>query len=377
MLELTDLQKDAQTDFNNFVNAEIVPSADHYDQIECLPSDLIQKVAKQRYLGAVLPQEYGGGGMEMITYGLLNEEIGRGCSSLRSLLTVHGMVAWAILRWGSKEQRERWLQLLSSGELIAAFALTEQEAGSDARNITSTAAAAGDYYVLNGRKKWITFGQIADLFLVFAKCGEKSSAFLVERNTPGLTIKPIKGMLGVRASMLAELEMEECRIPKSNRLGREGLGLSHIASAALDLGRYTVAWGCVGIGRACLEASVKYVNERRQFGAYLKDHQLIQKMITDMIVNVKAAKLLCLRAAHLKNTGDPQSVVETSIAKYFASVMATKTANDAVQIHGANGCSSEYSVQRYLRDAKIMEIIEGSTQIQQITIAQLGYQEFV
>ena len=175
--------------------------------------------------------------------------------------------------------------------------------------------------------------------------------------------------------MLAELHFKDCRIPQENLVCREGYGFSHVASTALDCGRYSVAWGCVGIAQACLEACLRYTSQRKQFDVYLKDHPLIRQLISDAIANVKAARLLCYQAGYLKDIGDPQSIMETSIAKYFASTIATKVANDAVQIHGANGCSSEYDVQRYLRDTKIMEIIEGSTQIQQLTIAEYGYQE--
>jgi glutaryl-CoA dehydrogenase (non-decarboxylating) len=374
VIELNDDQVRQREAFRSFVNTLVAPFADDYDRAEHLPRSLIEETAKQGYLGAVLPEEYGGGGMSMLVYGLLNEEIARGCSSLRSLLTVHGMVAHVVLKWGSKDLRARWLPRLAPGEKIAAFALTEPDAGSDARAIETSAVASSNSYVLNGRKRWITFGQIADVFLVFAQCKGRPTALLVERNTPGLTIEPITGMLGVRASMLAELQFENCRVPRENIVGREGFGFSHVASMALDLGRYTVAWGCVGIGQACLEASLNYAGERRQFGAYLKDHQLIRRMLTGMITNVKAARLLCLHAGYLKDLGAAEAIMETSVAKYFASTMATKVASDAVQIHGARGCSSESPVQRYLRDAKIMEIIEGSTQMQEIMIAEHGYQ---
>jgi glutaryl-CoA dehydrogenase (non-decarboxylating) len=369
IIELTEQQRKAQATCRAFAEKEIIPLADEYELEERIPPMLVAKLSAQGYLGAGLPAEYGGGGMSMLTYGLLHEEIGRGCSSLRSLLTVHGMVAQSLLKWGSKDQRAEWLPGLAAGKLLAAFALTEPEAGSDAASIAATARPAGDSYILNGRKKWITFGQIAGLFLVFAKCEGRVAAFLVERDTPGLTIEAISGMLGVKASMLAELHFEECRVAKKNMVGREGFGLSHVASTALDFGRYTVAWGCVGIGRACLEASAKYANERQQFGVYLSEHQLIRRMITDMMTNVRAARLLCCQAGYLKDTFSPAAIIETSIAKYFASTMASRAASDAVQIHGANGCSGEYSVQRYLRDAKVMEIIEGSTQIQQTTIS--------
>jgi alkylation response protein AidB-like acyl-CoA dehydrogenase len=229
--------------------------------------------------------------------------------------------------------------------------------------------------VLHGHKKWITYGQIADVFLLFAQLNGKVSAFLVERDTPGLSMIPIAGMLGTRASMLAELHLQDCVIAKENLVGGSGFGLAPIATSALDIGRFSVACGCVGIAQACLDATLAFTSTRKQYGTLLKEHQLIQQMVTDMITNVKAARLLCHHAAYLKDKGDPATLMETFIAKYFASTAAMKAANDAVQIHGALGCSSEYPVQRYLRDAKVMEIIEGSTQIQQITIANCGYQQ--
>jgi glutaryl-CoA dehydrogenase (non-decarboxylating) len=376
-LELTSQQKNAQAEFREFVDAEVVSQANQYDQQEYTPSDLVQKFAQKRYLGAVLPKEFGGEAMDMITYGLLNEEIGRGCSSLRSLLTVHCMVSHALCKWGNKSQKNYWLPKLASGEIIAAFALSEPNVGSDAKSVETTATLSGDAYILNGHKKWITYGQIADVFLVFAQCEGKPSAFLVEKNSPGLSIKPIFGMLGVRASMLAELQLNDCRIPQENLVGRLGFGFSYVASSALDYGRYSVAWGSVGIAQACLSACIRYTSDRKQFGVYLKEHQLIRQMITNMIANIKAARLLCYQAGYLKEIGDPSSIIETSIAKYFTSTIASQVASDAVQIHGGNGCSSEYPVERYLRDAKIMEIIEGSTQIQQVTIAEYAYQEYL
>lgn len=374
-IELTSQQENYRSEFRAFVDESIGPYADQWDREEYTPPNVIQKIVQRRYLGAVLPQTWGGKGMEAIVYGLLNEELGRGCSSLRSLLTVHSMVAATLLKWGSSLQKKIWLPQLASGETIAAFALSEPNVGSDARAVETIATISGNSYLLNGQKKWITYGQIADVFLVFAQCEGKPAAFLIEKTNPGLSIKPISGMLGARASMLAELHLEDCQIPLENLVCKPGFGFSHVASSALDYGRYSVAWGCVGIAQACLQACLHYTSQRQQFGKYLKDHPLIQQMITEMIVNVKAARLLCYQAGYLKENGDPQSIMETSIAKYFASITATQAANHAVQIHGGNGCSHDYPVQRYFRDAKIMEIIEGSTQIQQLTIAQSGYQE--
>lgn len=372
-LELTAQQKSDQDEFRKFVNLEILSQADRYDREEQVSGEVIGKLARKGYLGALVPTEYGGREMEMITCGILNEEVGRGCSSLRSLLTVHGMVSQAISKWGNAQQKEKWLPRLASGEVVGAFALTEPQAGSDAKNIMTTVTATAAGYVLNGQKKWITFGQIADLFLVFAQSEGKTAAYLVEKDSPGLSLSPIHGMLGVRASMLAELHFKDCVVAKENLLGRVGLGIPYIAAMALDYGRYSVAWGCVGVAQACLDACLQYTNERKQFGVYLRDHQLIQLMLTDMLTNTKAARLLCLQAGYLRESGDPRAIVDTSIAKYFASTSLNKIANDAVQIHGANGCSSEFPVQRYLRDAKIMEIIEGSTQLQQINIAQYAF----
>jgi alkylation response protein AidB-like acyl-CoA dehydrogenase len=331
-------------------------------------------MAEAGYLGALIPKQWHGGEMDMITFGLLNEELGRGCSSLRSLLTVHSMVAHAILRWGSPQQKEHWLPKLATGEVIGAFGLSEPNVGSDAKSVETTVEVRGDAYTLNGVKKWTTYGQIADLFLIFAQSDGKISAFLVPKDIPSLAVRPLHGMLGTRASMLAELHLSDCHVPKEMLVGGRGFGLASVALSCLDIGRYSVAWGCVGLAQRCLELSLEYASVRKQFGVYLREHQLVQQMLADMITQIKAARLLCLQAGHSKTIGAPETIMETWIAKYFASTTATKVANDAVQIHGANGCSSDYSVQRYLRDARIMEVIEGSTQIQQITIAQYGYQ---
>jgi glutaryl-CoA dehydrogenase (non-decarboxylating) len=369
-IELTEQQKESREAFRAFVEAEILPHADQYDQQERIPSEVIERLAAQGYLGAALPREAGGAGMDMITFGLLNEEIGRACSAIRGLLTAHTMVARALSRWGTRSQKARWLPELASGRVIAAFGLTEPQAGSDAANLETVAVQSGKDYVLRGHKKWITFGQVADLFLVFTRSREGPAAFLIEKNTPGVRTVPISGMLGMRAAMLADLHLTDCKISSDQLLGKIGFGISHVAGMALDDGRYSVAWGCVGLARACLEAGIKYANSRKQFGAYLAEHQLIQRMITGMAVSTEAARLLCYNAGYLKEIGDPSSVLQTSIAKYFASQSANRIAQDAVQIHGANGCSRDYPVQRYMRDAKIMEIIEGTHQFYEISIAR-------
>ncbi len=369
VIEFTSEQLKHREEFRTFVDEVITPRAQENDREERMPSELCEKIAAKGYLGSMLPKQYGGLGMDMITLGLLNEEFGRGCSSARSLLTVHGMVALGINRWGSQEQKDYWLPQIASGQVIGAFGLTEPNVGSDAKSIETTAVLDGDYYVLNGKKKWITMGQVADLFLILARCEDKPTAFLVERKSPGFSTKPIKGLLGARASMIAEVLMDHCLIPKENMIGQVGTGLSHVALSSLDYGRYTIACGCVGLAQACLEESLRYARKRKQFGKPLRVNQLIQKMIAEMVVNIKAARLLCLHAGYLKDLGDPDSIMEIWNAKYFASQMVVKVSGDAVQIHGANGCCQDYPVERYYRDAKINEIIEGTTQMHEVLIS--------
>jgi alkylation response protein AidB-like acyl-CoA dehydrogenase len=374
-LELDPEQRAARADFRAFVGEHVAPHADRWDREQAVPRAAIDELARRGYLGSIVPPEHGGPGRDMITYGLLTEEIGRGCSSVRSLLTVHDMVAHAILRWGSREHKERYLPRLAKGELLGALALSEPNAGSDAKGVETVAAAEGDSWVLHGTKKWTTFGQIADLYLVLAQQEGKPTAFLVERASPGLSVRPLWGLHGTRASLLAEIGLDGCRIPKGQLLGRVGFGVSHVIAAALEHGRYSVAWGAVGVAQACLDASLSYAKSRKQFGSLLFDHQLIRAMLAEMITNVRAARLLCLRAGYLRQVGDPAAFMEVMVAKYFAATVAAKAATDAVQIHGANGCTEDYPVARYLRDSKVFEIIEGSTQIQQITIPLFDFQE--
>lgn len=373
-IRLSNLQKEKQNVFRTFVNEEIIPNAGQYDHEERIPAELIEKLAQQGYLGAILPEKYGGLGMDFISYGLLNEELGRGCASVRGLVMMQNMVGLTILKWGSEEQKARWLGRIAAGKTIAAFALTEPDVGSDAVHIqTSLAEEDEANFIINGHKKWITLGQIADLFLVFGKKLGKLCAVLLEKDSPGLSVAPITGMLGAKASMLAELQLDNCSIPLENLVGRAGFGFVPVGLTALNLGRYSIAWGCVGIGRACLEACLEHTSTRKQFGVPLKKHQLIQKMITEMVVNIKAARLLCCQAGQLQEEGNANAIMEIMAAKYFASKTAFQAANDAVQIHGAIGCSSESAVGRHLRDAKIMEIIEGTSQIHEIKIAEYAY----
>jgi glutaryl-CoA dehydrogenase (non-decarboxylating) len=376
-MQLNPAQQAAQDEFRAFVDQWVAPFADEYDRQQEMPAELIRRIAEKGYLGGIISKQYGGAGMDPVTWGLLCEEMGRGSASLLSLFTVHGMVAQAIIKWGTDAQRDKWLPKLASGELIGAFGLTEPNVGSDAASIETTATPDGEGWILNGRKRWISFGQVATLLLIFAQQEGKAGAFLVERGTPGFATGAITGMLGFRSAMIADVFLDNCRIPGDQLVGRMGFGFSHIAGAALDHGRFCVGWGCLGMAQAALEASLAYAGKRKQFGGFLKGHQMIQELLANMFTQIRAARALCYRAAWLKQQGDPSLIMETSIAKYFASRMVVQVASDAVQIHGANGCHDSYPVARYLRDAKIMEIIEGSNQMQQVIISKYGYQDYI
>ncbi|NBI30599.1 acyl-CoA dehydrogenase family protein [Chengkuizengella marina] len=373
LFELNETQRNNKKRFRKFVNDEIIPVAGQHDRLEKIDEIVISKMKENRYLGSMIPEAYGGLGMDMISLGILNEEIGRGCASVRSMLTVHGMVALAILRWGTEEQKQYWLPKMAAGDIIGAFGLTEPDVGSDAKSIKTTVEMTENRYILNGTKKWTTMGQIADIFLIFAQFEGKPGAFIVERSNVNLQITAMHGLLGARASMIAELNFNDCIIPENNLIGKVGIGLSHVAFSCLDYGRYTIAWGCIGTAQAALEASIDYAGKREQFGKKIKENQLIQKMIAEMYVQVKAGRLLCYQAASLREKGDPDSIMETWVAKYFCSTMVNKVAGDAVQIHGGNGCYNEYDVERYYRDAKINEIIEGTTQIHEILISKHSF----
>jgi glutaryl-CoA dehydrogenase (non-decarboxylating) len=368
-----------EAEVRDFVTRCVAPIADEMHRTQRTPPAVIAQLAERGYLGAAVPTAYGGRGLDAISLGLVAGEIAAGCSSLRSLLTVHWMVSHTIARWGSRAQKDSFLPRLASGACIAAFALSEPDAGSDAASITTRIAPDGDGdgadLVVTGHKSWITYGQIAQLYLVFGVSAAGPTAVLVDRETAGLSTAPIPDLLGLRASMTASLRFDHCRVAADRVIGRPGLGIAQIAASALDGGRYTVAWGSVGILRACLEASVAYATRRQQFGALIKDHQLIRQMITAMQTDWRAAGLLCLEAGALRQTGAPDALAATAIAKYFASTAAVRAASAAIQIHGANGCSGDYPLQRYLGDAKVMEIIEGSTQIQELVIANYAYQD--
>ncbi|HEX2058859.1 MAG TPA: acyl-CoA dehydrogenase family protein [Actinomycetota bacterium] len=359
-------------EFRSFAGSKIAPRAAAFDRAGTVDDDVVVKLAGAGYLGATIADDFGGPGMDEVTYGLLCEEIGAACSSVRSLLTVQNMVARAISRWGTAEQRREWLPRLASGDAIAAFCLTEPETGSDAASVACSFEDAGDAWVVTGRKLWVTFGRRADVYLVVGRTAAGPVAALVPRRARGLELRPVDGQLGLRAAELAEVVLDRCRVSKDDMVGKPGFGFSAVASTVLDHGRYSVAWGCVGIARACLDASVAYASTRRQFEAELRDHQLVRRMITDMMVSTDAARLMCLHAGRLRDASDPSAITATMAAKYFASTILPRVTGDAVQIHGANGVDPAYAVERHFRDAKIMQIIEGTDQMHQLNLADVA-----
>jgi len=360
-----------------FVDEHINPYADAYDRAGAVPEELLARIGEAGLWAPFLPPGLGGSGTDMVTFGEIHEEVGRGCSSVRSLLTVHGMLSWALQRWGSAEQLERWGPSLAAGRVLGAFCLTEPQAGSDTGAITTRAVPRGGGWVLDGAKKWITGGRRADLFLVFAQGPASTVALLVPRDTPGVGISPIDDILGTRASMLAEVTFSDVRLGPDALLGpAAGFAAGMVLTGTLDIGRYSVAAGSVGIVQACLEASAAYAARRSVGGTQLRDLPLIQAKLSEMVTDVRAARLLVADAGRLKDAGDSATIMSTWVAKYFASTAAARHAAEAVQIHGANGCGPEYPVARYYRDAKVMEIIEGSNEVQRTTIAAEAYRRW-
>ena len=374
-IELSAEQKENQAIFRDYANSRIAPHADRHDHEQRISPELINDLAKHGYLAGTVPNEYGGRNMDMITFGLLNEELNRACTSVRSLVTVQSMVAHAVDAWGNEDLKKQWLSALARGEKIAAFAMTEPEYGCDVGNIQTTVEFSDGSLILNGHKKWISYGLIADVFLVFARNDNSICALLLEKGTVGLIVEPMAEIMGTRAAMLAELKFDNCTIPATNILGTIGFGLSTVGFSALNIGRYSIAWGCVGMAQACYEHCIQYTRTRKQFGVRLRDHQLIKRKIANMMVDIKAARLMCYQAGILMNSGHRDIFKNMLMAKYFASKVAVSVTTDAVQIHGANGYSREYPVERFFRDAKIMEMIEGSNQMLQIMISRYGYKE--
>jgi alkylation response protein AidB-like acyl-CoA dehydrogenase len=363
---LTEEQKAHYREFCEFAQEHAAPNAADWDKQRGVPREVIKLCGKAGYVGGIIPKEFGGGGWDAVTFGLLNEATGAASSSLCALFTVHTMVATPLAKWGTPDQQKRFLEPMAKGDLIASFALTEPKVGSDMKNIETTFTQKGDIYLLNGTKKWITYSGISDIFLVFGKTDEgKPLACIIRSNAPGVKITRLEDMLGFRAAYVSRIEFNDCEIRPEDVVGKPGLALSYVAPYGLHYGRMSTAWSSAGLLRACLETSAAYALERRAFDSPLIDHGMIRQIITDMGVNLEAAQQLCLSASMADDAHLPKAIEKTLIAKYYSSRAAVSAAADTIQVMGAAGCHEENPAARYYRCAKIMEIIEGTNQVLQ------------
>lgn len=373
-LELSEEQEAVRQLAEDFVAREITPHVVDWDRAESVDKSIVKKLGALGFLGLTVPEEYGGSGGDHLAYCLVTEELGRGDSSVRGIVSVSlGLVAKTIASWGSEEQKQQWLPGLTSGEAIGCFGLTEPGTGSDIGNLTTRAVRDGEDYVVNGSKMFITNGTWADVVLLFARTNDTPghrgvSAFLVPADTPGLTRRTVHGKLGLRGQATAELVLEDVRVPASALLGPEGKGFS-IAMSALAKGRMSVAAGCVGIAQAALDAAVRYAGEREQFGKSIASYQLVQELISDISVDVDAARMLTWRVADLIDRGQDFATA-ASTAKLFASEAAVRAANNALQVFGGYGYIDEYPVGKLVRDARVMTLYEGTSQIQKLIIGR-------
>ena len=369
---LTEEQDLIRATIREFSQTEIAPKAARLDVNGEFPAAIMQRLAELDLTGMPYPQKYGGAAADYVSYAIVIEEISRACSSTGVILAVHTLAGIPIYQFGTEEQKQIWLPKLTGYQALGAFALTEPAAGSDAGSLQTTAAADGDSYILNGAKTFITNGAEAGIFIVMALTqngiGTKGiSAFIVEKGTPGFTIGKHEQKMGIRGSSTTELVFANCRIPRANRIGKEGEGFK-IAMAALDGGRISIAAQSTGIAQACLDEAVAYSKERIQFKRPIASNQAIQWMLAEMAADISAGRLLTYNAAYLKQTGKPFTT-EAAIAKLFASQMAVRCATKAVQIHGGYGYIKDFKVERLYRDARILEIYEGTSEVQKMVIA--------
>jgi alkylation response protein AidB-like acyl-CoA dehydrogenase len=380
-LSLTEEQSAFKALARDFLEREAVPYRQQWDRDESVDLAIIPKMAGIGFFGLTIPEEYGGLGGDYVTYVLGMEELGRADSALRGIVSVsNGLVGKSILGFGTEEQKQEWLPRIASASSLGCFGLTEPDTGSDAGNLSARATRDGSDYVLNGQKLFITNGTWADIALVFARTSDDGprgvTAFLVPTDTPGFEAREIKGKLGLRGQATAELFLSDVRLPESARLGAEGEGFK-IAMSSLDKGRVSVAAGCVGLVQACLESSVSYATSRTQFGRPIAGFQLVQDMIADISLDADAARLLVWRAADLIDRGLDFRVA-ASKAKLYASEAAVRAANHCIQVYGGAGYVDEYPAAKYLRDARVMTLYEGTSQVQKLLIgrAETGISAF-
>jgi butyryl-CoA dehydrogenase len=371
---LSEKQRAVRRSVRAFCERELRPIAKELDQEARFPWEVVEKMGKLGYFGIQVPVKWGGAGLDSVCYAITIEEISRVCAALGLCVTVHNSVAvYPILAFGTESQIAKWVAPLCRGEKIGAFCLTEPNAGSDAGGIESTALADGDHYRVNANKVFVTNGAVADICLIFTRtdpaAGRKGiSVVVAERGTPGFVVGDLEDLCGMRANPVCSIRLYDCRIPKQNLLGKEGMGLK-IGLAALDTGRMGIAAQAVGIAQAALEETVQYARQRRQFGVALENHQAIQMMIADMATQLDAARLMVYRAATLRDQGQPYSQA-SAMAKLFAAETACKVADSAVQVHGGYGYSKAYAVERYYRDARVTRIYEGTSEVHRLVIAR-------
>ena len=360
---LTPDQKNRYSEFRDFIKSKVEPYASKWDQNQEMPNDFIKVLGQSGYLGSNIPKEFGGMGWDFVTFGLLNEAVGRGISSLTDLLTIQAMVSMTLLKWGTREQKDKWLEPLAKGEIIGAFSLTEPNVGSAIQNLETNFKKEGEKYILNGMKRWTSYGEKADLFLIFGKDQDKSIAALITKDTPGLNISPLKNMMGFKAAHMAQLTFHDIEIPETDIVGKPGFALSHVASIGLHYGRISTSCSALGLLRACFEESILYASSRKIGNKYVGEQGMIRSLIARMGTDLQAAGLLCYTACKAEDEHTPDVYEKVQMAKYFTSKAVVRAASDAVQIRGASGCHESSPVARYYRDSKIMEIIEGTTQI--------------
>jgi len=370
---LSEEQQLIQATAREFCDREIAPHARDWDRSERMDIEIVGKLAGVGFLGCALPEEYGGMGLDTISYCLVMEELGRADSSVRGIVSVNnGLAGKTIAKWGTDAQKAEWLPRLADGTALGCYGLTEPGSGSDPASLVTRAERDGDGWILNGSKIFITLGSWAGVCLVFARSGGEGArgitCFLVPTSADGFSARKIDGKLGLRAQDTAELFFDGVRVPDDARLGDEGAGFK-VAMSALDNGRISLAAGSVGIAQGCVDACLAYTAERKQFGRSIATFQLVQELIADTAVETEAARMLAWRAAYLADAGEPYTLA-ASQAKYYASEVAVRAANSAVQVHGGYGYVDEFPVQKYLRDARVSTLYEGTSQIQKLLIGR-------
>ncbi len=371
---MTDEQRLIAESAREFCDKEIAPRVRDNDRAGRFDRELATMLGEMGYLGAPVSEEYGGRGLDYLSYALIVEQVGRVDSSARTVVSVQtSLVAGSIEKWGTEEQKKEWLPRLCSGEALGCFGLTEPDAGSDPASMRSRAKKTDSGWTITGNKMWISMGSVSEVALIFAQTDPEQkhrglACFLVPTAADGYSTQEIHGKLGLRSSDTAEISLDEVQVPDDALLGEVGDGFK-IAMSSLDNGRYSVAAGCVGICDGCVDASVAYAKERKQFGVPIASFQLVQELIADMIVKRDAARLLVYRAGALKDRGE-RNTVETSIAKYYATEAAVECANAAIQVHGGSGYVDDYPVERYLRDARVTTLYEGTSQIHKLIIGR-------